>query len=66
MLSGSEMFFILKRLNASKFVFLSVFTIIETICPKIRAKPPSTNEKRPLPVEVLRSKTSLLKLSRIW
>ena len=35
--------------------------IIETICPKLWAKPPSTNEKRPLPVDVLSSKTSLLK-----
>ena len=66
MLTGSEIFFILKRLDASKFVFLSVFTIIETICPKIWVKPPSTNEKIPLPVDLLRSKTSLLKLSSIW
>ena len=33
--TGSEVFFILKQLDATKFVFLSVFTIIETICPKI-------------------------------
>ena len=59
-LTGSEIFFILRPLDASKFVFVSVFTIVE-ICPKIRAKPPSTNEKRPLPVDVLSSKTSLLK-----
>jgi len=65
-LTGSEIFFILKRLDATKFMFPSVFTIIETTCPKIRAKPLSTNEKRPLPVDVLHSKTSLLKLTRIW
>ena len=65
MLTGSGIFFILKRLDASKFVFLSVFTIIETICPKSRAKPPSTNEKRALPVDVRRSETSLL-LTSIW
>ena len=42
----SGVFFILKHLNATKFVFLSVFTIIEAICPKIWAKPPSKNEKK--------------------
>ena len=51
-LTGSEVFFILKHLDVTKFVFLSVFTIIETICSKIWAKPPSKNEKTPLPVEV--------------
>ena len=38
MLIGSEIFFILKRLDASKSVFPGVFTIVETICPKIWAK----------------------------
>ena len=33
--TGSEVFFILEQLDATIFVFLSVFTIIETICPKI-------------------------------
>ena len=32
--TGSEVFFILKHLDAPKFVFLSVLTIIETSCPK--------------------------------
>ena len=63
-LTGSEVFFILKLLDATKFVFLSVFTIIETICSKIWVKPPSKNEKTPLPVEVSASlKMSLLKLT---
>ena len=61
----SEVSLILKRLEATKFVFLSVFTIKETICQNNWAKPPSTNEKRPPPVDVLRSKTSLLKLTII-
>ena len=61
--TGSEVFFILKHLDAPKFVFLSVLTIIETSCPKRWAKPPSKNEKRPLPVDVRRSKTSLLKFT---
>ena len=33
--NGSDVFFILKHLDATKFVFVSVFTIIEAICPKI-------------------------------
>ena len=61
--TGSEVFSILKHSDATKFVFLSVFTIIETICQKIWAKPPSKNEKRPLPVDMRRSKTSLHKLT---
>ena len=46
--------FILKHVDATKFVFLIVFTIIETICPNIWAKPLSKNEKRPLPVYLRR------------
>ena len=42
----SEVFFILKHLDATKFVFLSVFTIVGTKCLKIWAKPPSKNEKK--------------------
>ena len=61
--TGSEVFFILKHLDAPKSVFLSVLTIIETSCPKRWAKPPSKNEKRPLLVYVRRSKTSLLKFT---
>ena len=62
---GSGVFFILKHLNATKFVFLSVFTIIEAICPKIWAKRRPKMKKRPLPVDVRRSKTSLLKLTKL-
>lgn len=53
--TGIEVFFILKQMGATKFAFLSAFTIIETIRLKIWAKLPSTNEKIPLPVEVRRS-----------
>ena len=63
--TGSEVVFILKHLYAPKFVFLSVLTIIETSYPKRWAKPLSKNETRPLPVDVRRSKTSLLKF-RSW
>ena len=64
--TGSEVFFILKHLDAPKFVFLSVLTIIETSCPKKWAKPLSKNEKKPLLVDVRRSKTSLLKFTNIF
>ena len=60
--TGSEVFSLLTRLDDIKFVFLSFFTVIEAIWLKICAKPPSKNEKRPLPVDVRRSKTLLLKL----
>ena len=39
-------FFVLKHLDVPKLVFLSVSTIIETICPKIGAKSQSKNEKK--------------------
>ena len=64
--TGSEVFFILKHLDAPKFVFLSVLTIIETSCPKKWAKPLSKNEKKTLPVDVRRSKTSLLKFTNTY
>ena len=40
--TGSEVFFILKHRDAAKFVFVSVFTIIEMInfCQNMWAKPP--------------------------
>ena len=60
--TGSEVFSLLTCLDDIKFVFLSFFTVIEAIWLKIWAKPPSKNEKRPLPVDVRHSKTLLLKL----
>ena len=51
-------------LDATKFVLLSVFTFIETIWPKIWAKPLPMNEKGQLPVDVHRSKMSLLQLPK--
>ena len=60
--TGSEVFSLLTCLDDIKFVFLSFFTVIEAIWLKICAKPPSKNEKRPLPVDVRRSKTLSLKL----
>ena len=63
--TGSEVFSLLTCLDDIKFVFLSFFTVIEAIWLKICAKPPSKFEKRPLPVDVRRSKTSLLKVPTI-
>jgi len=40
----------------------SVFIVIQTICPKIGSKTRLKSAKSPLPVDVRRSKTSLLKL----
>ena len=60
--TGSEPFSLLIYLNATKFVLLSVFTLIETICPKICSNSRPKSAKSPFPVEVRRSKTSLLKL----
>ena len=53
---------ILICLDATKFVLISVFILVETILPKIWAKPLPKNEKSRLPVDVRRSRTSLLKL----
>ena len=60
MSTRGEVFPILKHLDTPTLVFLSVLTIIEMICPKIWAKPPSKNEKRPLPADVNRSKSLCL------
>ena len=43
--TGSEAFWLLVEFNASKFVLLSSFPLIETICPKIRTKPPPRVQK---------------------
>ena len=53
--TGSEVFLILKYLDATKFVLLSFFTVMETTCWKIWAKPQPMNGKSLLPVDVRRS-----------
>ena len=45
-----------------KFVWLSVFTLIETICPKVCSKSRLKCAKSPLSVDMRRSKTLLLRL----
>ena len=58
-----SLFFVLISLDATKFVLLRVFTLKETICPRICSKSRTKSVKTPLPVDVRGSKTSLLKLS---
>ena len=47
------------RLDATKFAWLNVFTLIKTICPKVCSKSWLKSAKSPLPVDVRRSKTWL-------
>jgi len=60
--TGSEPFSLLISLDATIFLLPSVFIVIETICPKICSKTRLKSAKSSLPVDVRRSKTSLLKL----
>ena len=63
--TGSEPFSLLISLDATVFLLPSVLILIETICPKIYSKSRLKSAKRPLPVDVRRSKTSLLKLPNV-
>ena len=64
--TGSERFSLLMYRDATKFVLLSVFTLKETFCPRMCSKSRLKSAKNPLPVDVPRSKTSLLKLHNNW
>ena len=61
-LAGSETFSFFIRLDANKFVLLSSFSLIKAICPRVWTKPLPNNPNSPLPVDVRRPKTLLLKL----
>ena len=65
MSTGSEPFSLLISLDATVFVLLSVLILIETICPKMCSKSRLKSAKSPLPVDVRRSRTSLLKLPSV-
>ena len=52
--TGSEAFSFIIRLDATKYVLLSVFTLIETIWQNTGAIPLPMNEKGSLPVYVRR------------
>ena len=60
--TGSEAFSLLICLDANKFVLLSFFSLIKTIYQRVSTEPLPNDAKSPLPVEVRRSKTLLLKL----
>ena len=60
--TGSEVFSLPICLDSSKFVLLSFFSLIKTIRPRVSTKPLPNDAKSPLPVDVRRSKTLLLKL----
>ena len=46
MSTGNEVFFILEFLDDTKFVLLSFFTLVETICPNIWANKLPKNKKK--------------------
>ena len=52
--------FFLICLDATKIVLLRVFTLYETVCPRICSKSQTKSAKTPLPVDVRGSKTWLL------
>ena len=58
--SGAFSFFI--SLDANKFVLQNFFSLIKTVYSRVSTKPLPNDAKSPLPVDVRRSKTSLLKL----
>ena len=60
--TGSEAFSLFIRLDTTKFVLLSFFSPIKTIYLRVSTKPQPNAAKSPLPVDVRRSKTLLLKL----
>ena len=55
-------FILICLISATKFVWLSVFTFIETICRKTWANPLPKHATSPLKLDVSRSKMSFLKL----
>ena len=64
--TGSEVFSLLICFDTTKFVLLRVSTIIETVCPKVCSKSQLKSAKSLLPVDMRRSKTSLLKLANAF
>lgn len=65
-LTGSEPFSLSKSLEATKLALLRVSTLVETICPNICSKSRFKSSKSPLPVNVHRSRTSLLRLLKTF
>ena len=63
--TGSEAFSLFICVDAHKFVLLSFFSLIKTIYLRVSTKPLPNDAKSPLPVDVRRSKTLLLKLPNV-
>ena len=64
--TGSETFSLFICLDTNKFVLQNFFSLIKTIYPRVSTKPFRSDAKSPLPVDVRRSKTLLLKLPNIF
>ena len=60
--TGSEPFSLFICLDANKFVLLSFFSLMKRIYPRVSNKSLPNDAKGPLPVDVRRSTTLLLKL----
>ena len=60
--TGSEAFSLFICLDTTKFILLSFLSPIKTIYPTVSTKPQPNAAKSPLPADVRRSKTLLLKL----
>ena len=60
--TGSEAFFLFLCLDAIKFSLLTFFSLLKTIYPRVLTKPLLNDAKSPLPVDVRRLKTLLLKV----
>ena len=58
--TGSEVFSLTICLDTNKFVLISFFSLIKTIYLRVSTKPLPNDAKRPLLVDVRRSKTLLL------
>ena len=64
--TGSEAFSLFTCLDGNKFVLLSFFSLVKTIYSRVSTKPLPNDAKSPLPVDIRRSKTLLLKLPTIY
>ena len=62
--TGSEVFSLTTCLGAKKLVLIRFFSLIRTIYLRVSTKPTPNDANVPLPVDVRRSKTLLLKLLR--
>ena len=63
--TGSEAFSLFICLDANKLVLLSFFSLLKTIYPRVSTKPLPNDAKSPLPVDVRRTKTLLLKFPNV-